>query len=175
MMKISSTRGRAGALGLAGIAVVGGLVAGALPAGATAKSSAPAPAQSARSATLPSAVKAASQQLQTLASQDGKCQVGDVCLYFLDNAGGLGSRYDTAHNDPDLVNNRFITDAIGRHATVTNNAEAIWNRDPRTAVTVCTDVNYTETCGSVGPGVLGDFTSTYRNNVESLIWADSAN
>lgn len=173
-MRISSRYGRPVALGLAGVAAVGGLVAGAGPAGATAKSGAPAPARPARPAHLPSAGKA-SGQLQTMASQDGKCQVGDVCLYYFDSAGGYGSGYDTAHNDPDLSNNRFISAGAGRHATVTNNTEAVWNRDPNTYVTVCTGADYTENCGSVAPGELVDLNDVYRNNIESLTWADSAN
>ncbi len=65
--------------------------------------------------------------------------------------------------------------ALGRGQRVGNNAEFVWNRDPRTSVKVCTGPNYTGTCGLVLPNQSGNFTSTYKNNVESLIWADSTN
>ncbi len=176
-MKTFSTRARAGAIVLAGAAMVGGLVAGAVPAGAAAKSSSPAPAAASQlqNRAASSAVTPASSQLQTLASLDGKCQVGDICLYYLDSAGGYGSEFDTGHNDGNLFNNHFISAGLGKHSTVGNNAEAVWNRDPHTTVYVCTGLNSTGSCGFVGPNVLGNLTSTFRNLSQSITWADSVN
>ena len=126
---------------------------------------------------LPSSVTsgAPSSRLRTLASQDGSCDVGDVCLYYFSSSRGYGSGYDTAHNDPNLFNNHFIGFGAGRGSVVGSNAEAVWNRDPRTTVYVCTGLNSQGNCGSVGPNTLGNFTSTYSNRVQSLYWADSTN
>lgn len=171
-------RNRSAALGLAGVAVVAGIAGAASPAAgaSSAKSSAPAQQQSAARVQLPSAVVASSARaLAPLASQDGACDVGDVCQYYLTSQSGFGSKYDTAHNDPNLNNNRFISIGSGRLSIVGNNSEFIWNRDPRTSVIICTGANYTGTCGTVGPNVSGNLTATYKNQVESLYWADSAN
>ncbi|MGZ4561750.1 MAG: peptidase inhibitor family I36 protein [Mycobacteriaceae bacterium] len=175
---------------------VAGMAAGALAAAALVAASAPAmaapspkPPQPRTSPSarivppipLPSSVTSAppSLQLRRLAfqngaPQNGTCNVGEVCLYFL-HSPIFGSLYDTSHNDPYLSNNRFISAGLGRFAHVDNNAEFVWNRDPRTSVKVCTGPNYTGTCGFVLPNQSGNFTSTYKNNVESLIWADSTN
>ena len=111
---------------------------------------------------------------QNGAPQNGTCNVGEVCLYYL-HSPIFGSLYDTSHNDPNLFNNHFISAGLGRGAVVGNNAEFVWNRDPRTSVKVCTGLNYTGICGFVLPNQSGNFTSTYKNHVKSLIWADSTN
>jgi hypothetical protein len=107
-----------------------------------------------------------------LAPQDGGCDVGDVCLYY---TGLDSSRYDTAHNDPSLHNNHFISTGNGKGALVANNAVTVWNRDPSTPVFVCTGPGGTGTCGSVMPNVAMTLSSTYINNVESIYWGDSSN
>ena len=174
---------------------VAGMAAGAVAAAALVAASAPAMAATPKPAPLstslsprivlplplPSSVTPAppSLQLRRLAfqngaPQNGTCNVGEVCLYYFQSP-SFGSLYDTGHNDPNLGNNRFISAGSGRGQGVGNNAEFVWNRDPRTSVKVCTGPNYTGTCGFVLPNQSGNFTPTYRNNVESLIWADSTN
>lgn len=159
--------------GLAGVAMVAALTA--VP--AESKVAEPQPAAAAPISQLPSAVNATSAPKSAPTSeqlaQDGICDAGDVCLYYLANI--VGSRYDTSHNDPSLFNNRFITSGSGQWSGVGNNAEAVWHRDSRVTLVICTGPNSTGTCGTVGPGVSGNLTATYKNNVESIYWADSSN
>jgi hypothetical protein len=127
---------------------------------------------------LPSAVIPGSRpagMARANASQDGSVDVGDLGLWYFDSAHGYGSVYDTSHNDNWLFDNHFISAGAGQHAVVANDSEFAWNRDPHTTVIVCTGYNYTGSCGTIGPNVYGNFTSTYRDNVESVYWADSAN
>jgi hypothetical protein len=158
--------------GLAGVAMLAAFVA--VP--AESKVAQPQQATAAPISQLPSAIDTSASKsgpISAQAAEDGLCDVGDVCLYYYSNYGG--SRYDTSHNDPSLFNNRFITSGSGQWAGVANNAESIWNRDSRVTLVICTGVNSTGTCGTVGPGVYGNLTATYKNNVESIYWADSSN
>jgi Peptidase inhibitor family I36 len=109
------------------------------------------------------------------ASQDGACDVGDLCLYYLYSGQGYGSGYDTAHNDQTLFNNHFITSGSGQYGVAANNARAYWNRDPNAYAYVCTGVNYTGTCGWLAPNAYGNLNSAYADNTESVYWGDSAN
>jgi hypothetical protein len=159
-------------VGLASAAAIAGLTIA--PAGAaTGTKSAPAPAPPAKPVAHGTSAIISSSHIRPLASQDGSCDVGEVCLYYFSNF--AGSRYDTAHNDPTLFDNRFITAGAGQLATVGANAESVWNRDPNTTVWVCTGTNQTGSCGYVAPNSYGNFNSTYFNKVDSLIWADSSN
>ena len=113
------------------------------------------------------------------------CDRGNVCLYYFASTRRpvpFGSRYETAHNEPDLSNNHFTTFGPGRGATVANNAEFVWNADPRVSVKLCQTVFYGDnpagdpaTCITVPPNTLSDLPPGYSNNVESLLWADSSN
>jgi len=109
------------------------------------------------------------------ASQDGACDVGDLCLYYLFSQQGYGSAYDTAHNDQNLFNNHFITVGSGRGGVAANNARAYWNRDPNAYAYVCTGANYTGSCGWLAPNAWGNLNSTYADNTEAVYWGDSAN
>jgi hypothetical protein len=127
---------------------------------------------------LPSAIVPTSRlprMVRPDASQDGSVDVGDLGLWYFDSSHGYGSVYDTSHNDNWLFDNHFISAGAGQGSVVANNSEFAWNRDPHTTVIVCTGYNYTGSCGTIGPNVYGNFTSTYRDNVESVYWADSAN
>jgi len=128
---------------------------------------------------LPSAIVPSSRRPEFMtrpdASQDGVVDVGDLGLYYFSSNLGYGSLYDTAHNDNYLFDNHFISAGAGQHQVVGANAEFAWNRDPHTTVIVCTGINYTGSCGVIGPNVYGNFTSTYSNRVESVYWADSSN
>jgi hypothetical protein len=128
--------------------------------------------------TLPSAISHTSGRrgmVRPNASQDGSVDVGDLGLWYYDSSHGYGSFYDTAHNDNWLFNNHFISSGAGQGSVVANNSEYAWNRDPHTTVIVCTGYNYTGSCGTIAPNGYGNLTSTYRDNVESVYWADSAN
>jgi hypothetical protein len=127
---------------------------------------------------LPSAISPTNRHsgmARVKASQDGSVDVGDLGLWYFDSYHGYGSFYDTAHNDNWLFDNHFISSGAGQGSLVANNSEFAWNRDPHTTVIVCTGYNYTGSCGTIGPNAYGNFTSTYRDNVESVYWADSAN
>ena len=127
---------------------------------------------------LPSAISATGRHpgmARVNASQDGSVDVGDLGLWYYDSSHGYGSFYDTAHNDNWLFNNHFISSGAGQGSVVANNSEFAWNRDPHTTVIVCTGYNYTGSCATIAPNVYGNLNSTYRDNVESVYWADSAN
>jgi len=167
---LHSRKLRAAAAGLMAIGTIAAASAGSLAASKAPSSAAPHSAGRASVAQLPSAVAPGS--IRSQAAQDGICDTGDACLWFFQNF--AGSRYDNPHNDPNFINNRFVTAGTGQFSTANNNAESVWNTDPRVTLVICTGANYTG-CGTVNPGVFGNLTATYRNNVESMYWADSAN
>jgi hypothetical protein len=115
-----------------------------------------------------------SGKLRALASQDGFCDTGDLCLYYLKKP-TYGSGYDTAHNDPNLFNNHFIFAGSGKGAVVGNNARAYWNKDPKTYAYVCTEINYKGSCGWLAPNTYGDLNATYADKTDSVYWADPTN
>lgn len=180
---LGSAKTRRYAAGVFAVAAVGSAIAAAPATAATPIKTANAPhfasaATVNRAASLHSAVDAVSARPLTAslrASQDGGVDVGDFGQWYFDSAHGYGSLYDTSHNDNYLQDNHFITAGAGQHTAVANNAEFVWNRDPHTSVVVCTGLNYTGTCGVVGPNVAGNLTSAYRDNLESLYWNDSSN
>jgi hypothetical protein len=111
----------------------------------------------------------------TAASQDGACDVGDLCLYYYYDYQGWGSGYDTSHNDPYLFNNHFIFSGSGWGAIVGNNARAYWNRDPKAYAYVCTGTYSTGSCGWLAPNAYGNLNSTYADRSQSVYWGDSSN
>jgi Peptidase inhibitor family I36 len=159
---------------IAGVTAIAAVAAVAAPAGAAPQEpncGAPQRPQAESIASLPSAVAAARAVPQAV--RDGACNEGDACLWYLSDF--RGSVYDNSHNEPNLVNNRFISAGLGQLAQVGNDAESVFNQDGAVALVVCTGPNYTGTCGTVPPFTGGTLTSTYFNNVESFYWADSAN
>jgi hypothetical protein len=172
--RIVSWRRLAGLAGAAAVTVA--LVTS--PAMASSKAPVVIPA-AAKNTTYPSGPSAgspaSSAQAKVFASQDGYCDVGDVCLYYYSSSFGYGSGYDTAHNDPNLFNNHFISYGAGQGQVVGNNAEAVWNRDPHTYVYLCTGLNSTGSCGYVPPNTIYNLYSTWSNKTQSLTWGDSTN
>lgn len=182
-MKILTSSRRVAGVAAGGIAAAA-LVAAAGPAVAAA------PPKPTPSPTIPPAARlsppalpgsltpaAPSPQLRRLALQNGAprngvCNVGEVCLYYL-HSPIFGSLYDAVHNDPNLFDNQFISPGLGHGAVVGNNAEFVWNRDPRISVRVCTGLNNTGICGVVLPNQSGNFTPTFKNRVQSFSWLDS--
>ena len=69
--------------------------------------------------------------------QDGRCEVGEFCLYF--NSGQDGSMVDMSHGHTDYGSGanciQSITAGAGRGRCVKNNAASGWNREDA-AVTV---------------------------------------
>ncbi|SNQ45606.1 conserved exported hypothetical protein [Frankia canadensis] len=104
---------------------------------------------------------------------DGACNLysngdGDLCLWWTQNF--TGSRADFFFADNNLNDNTFLTAGGGQGQRVGNNAESVWNYDRHLTAQVWTGVNYTGTAGTVGPNSGGNFTPTFRNNVESFKW-----
>jgi hypothetical protein len=157
---------------VAGQAAPGGLAKShrSVPAGANA-----APALHGSSAAATSRTGKPPTSLRRLASQDGACDVGDLCLYYYYNYQGWGSGYDTAHNDQNLFNNHFIFTGSGQGSVVGSNARAYWNRDPHTYAYVCTGLNSTGSCGWLAPNAYGNLNATYADRSQSLFWGDSVN
>jgi hypothetical protein len=175
--RIVSWRRLAGLAGAAAVTVA--LVTSTAPAMAAAKAPVVAPVTNgAAHLSGPSAITASvapPAAAKVLASQDGYCDVGDVCLYYFSAQRGYGSLYDTGHNDPYLFNNHFISSGSGQGSVVGNNAEAVWNRDPHTTVWLCTGTYSTGSCGYVAPNSYGTLGSTWFDKTQSLTWADSSN
>jgi Peptidase inhibitor family I36 len=183
MSRLSS---RGAVLGLTGAALLTGVLAAVPAVASTTAKPGPAPAVAAAPRLQGSSAAATAHKgapparLRPTAgvravSQDGACEVGDLCLYYLFSQQGYGSAYDTAHNDQTLFDNHFITAGSGQRGVVANNARAYWNRDPNAYAYVCTGVNYTGTCGWLAPNAWGNLNSTYADNSESVYWGDSAN
>jgi hypothetical protein len=104
---------------------------------------------------------------------DGVCNLfsngdGDFCLWYLQNYSG--SHADFFFGDTNLNNDRFNSAGAGQGAIVGNNAESDYNYDRRLTAQVYTGTNYTGTFGNVAPNSGGNFTATFRNNVESFKW-----
>ena len=159
---------------------VGAVVAVSLPADAAPKGDAkPTGVAASKTVTGPAnaAMRAARPQLGSPTTQlrtGDTCSAysdghGDFCMWYLSNF--TGSRTGFLRNDANLVDDRFVSTGSGSGALVTNNAESDWNYDRFATVFVATSPNYTGFIGSVGPNTGGNFSSTYKNNVESLYWA----
>jgi Peptidase inhibitor family I36 len=159
---------------IAGVAAIAAVAAIAGSAGAAPKapdSAAPQRAHAASIASLPSAVATAGAAPQAI--RDGLCNEGDACLWYYTDF--KGSEYDNPHNEPNLVNNRFIGAGPGQLSQVGNNAETVFNQDGALTLVVCTGPNSTGSCGTIAPFSGGTLSPTYIDNVESIYWADSAN
>lgn len=102
---------------------------------------------------------------------DGLCDAygyyGELCLYYLRDY--RGSRSDFYLRDPSLWNNWFIAAGSGQGQVVANNSESFWNRDRVRSWWVYTGANYTGVRGLVRPGQYGNFSSTFINNVDSVL------
>jgi Peptidase inhibitor family I36 len=93
---------------------------------------------------------------------------GDLCLWYFSNFSGSSAGF--LRNDANLVDDRFTSVGSGQSSLVTNNAESVWNYDRFKTAYVATSPGYTGFVGFLSPWSGGNFTSTYRNNVESLYW-----
>jgi Peptidase inhibitor family I36 len=93
---------------------------------------------------------------------------GDLCMWYF--SGFTGSSAGFLRNDANLVDDRFVSVGSGQSSLVTNNAESVWNYDRFKTAFVATSPGYTGFVGFVSPWSGGNFSSTYRNNVESLYW-----
>lgn len=175
---------RSAAIGLASAAVLAGALVATLPADAQ-QGRAPQPAQTEVQAAPQvkgsSAIKVStltpdqgSRKVSAKASSNAYCEVGEICFYWNSAAQGWGSFYDTAHNDPNLKNNHFVSTAAGKGNQVGNYTRGVWNRDPYVYAYICTGSGYTG-CGWVAPNTYGTLVSPYFDNVESVYWNDASN
>jgi cytoskeletal protein RodZ len=91
---------------------------------------------------------------------------GDLCSWYF--RGWSGSRGGVHYSDYNLVDNYFPTAGSGAGATMTNNAESIYNYDYIYKKRLFTGYGYTGAYGDQPTRSGGDYTTTYINNVESL-------
>lgn len=103
-----------------------------------------------------------------ITQHDGRCEVGEFCLYYNSSSYGYGSSIDIYGSDSSLFDNRFVVpNRAGYGQVVANNAAAFWNRSPF-CVSVYTLVGRKGIRGYIPPGRYGDFSANYKNNVESI-------
>lgn len=95
------------------------------------------------------------------ADKDGVLETGELGLYYNSNFGG--SVFDLALSDPNFANDRFPTSPS---VSPDNNTASYDNRDIY-AWQLCTDANYTGTCGRLLSGANGNFSDVYKNKVTS--------
>jgi hypothetical protein len=160
---------------VAGVVAVGNPAnaAASAPAANTAKGGAPAAVSAGGVGSAATGKAARNSDGVGAAHLDGACNLystgdGDFCLWYLQNYSG--SRADFYFGDSNLNNDRFVTAGAGQGQIVGNNAESDYNYDRRLTAQVWTGVNYTGTSGIVPPNSGGNFTATFRNNVESFKW-----
>jgi hypothetical protein len=108
----------------------------------------------------------------TLVERNGVCDLEEFCMTYFSN--GDGSEYDTAHNDPNLSDNHFISLGSGQGAVVGADSEFYFNHSDET-VFACTGVNYTGQCLAIQPNGRNNFPAGFFNQVESIYWGDSVN
>jgi hypothetical protein len=121
-----------------------------------------------------------SSQREAARSQDGSCEVGELCLYYQWDF--VGSGYDGAHNDFNYNNNHFLWAGAGQGQVVGNNARSYWNRDPRAPVYIC---NYTWApmvsppaggqCIRFEANTFGNLPAVLADHNQSVYWVDSTN
>jgi len=105
------------------------------------------------------------------ASKDGVINTGEFVQWYF--SGYSGGCEDDFSGDATFFNDTFKNcgqGASGVGAVVANNTESDWNYDPSFTAHVCTGTNSTGTCGFILPNSGGNFSTTYKNNVESLYW-----
>ncbi|MER6916943.1 peptidase inhibitor family I36 protein [Streptomyces sp. NPDC000594] len=98
------------------------------------------------------------------AEKNGVLEAGELGLYYNSNFGG--GIFDLVSSDPNFANDRFPTSPS---VSPDNNTASYDNRDVY-AWQLCTDANYTGTCGRLLPGARGNFSDVYKNKVTSARW-----
>jgi hypothetical protein len=94
---------------------------------------------------------------------------GDFCSWYRANQGQ--SRAGVYGDDDNLWDNYFVTAGYGQGQTIANNAEYVWNLDGTYTAHPATSTGYYGNYGTVYPNQKGNYTNTYKNNVESLKWS----
>jgi len=159
---------------IAGIAAAAAVVGSTLPANAAHKGQDTTSSRPADHKTITGTANKASHAVQPLTRTGDGCSSysdghGDFCMWYLSNYAGSVTGF--LRNDANLSDDTFVGAGSGQGATVNNNAESDWNYDRFSTVYVATSPGYTGSVGFVGPWSGGNFSSTYKNNVESLYWA----
>jgi hypothetical protein len=103
-------------------------------------------------------------------AKSGHCDNQEFCLFYYDSYSNYGSVIDFGHSDADLWNDRFISPYAGQGQIVANNSEAYRNHHYTLTADVFTGRNYTGSRGYIPPRRVGNFSTTYKNNVESWHW-----
>jgi hypothetical protein len=126
----------------------------------------PAAAPSAVRPPAPVAPKRTTGLAPAIPNQDGVCNFDELCLWYFENF--QGSMSDFAFTTPHLAGFRFLSAGFGQGQPVTNNSESVFNTDDEFSVSVCVNDNLVGPCGLLQPGQSGNFTASFRNNVESF-------
>lgn len=114
--------------------------------------------------------------------EDGKCDVGEFCLFYNSIERGLGSVHDFPWQMGYLGDSFFISPGAGQGRSVDNDAAAYWNRTDQTVFVYNRDRfetlngNYNGRFGWIPPGRKGNFSAGYKNQVSSFtcpgcVWA----
>ncbi|WP_052499189.1 peptidase inhibitor family I36 protein [Streptomyces vietnamensis] len=108
------------------------------------------------------------------ADRDGACNTGELCYYFNSNFGG--SLSDFYGNDPNLVDDAFLSSGNGQGQSVKNNAAGAKNIDPSHNVTVWYNRDYNFGTYSGRSDTLpansqdGVFDNVYNQNASHSWW-----
>lgn len=174
------SRNRAAMSVVAGLATIGAVAAVTLPANAADKGDDQSSRVSAQRTHTGSAIAGNNAARPQPGGASGQRVTGDTCTAYSDGHGDLclwyssnfvGSRTGFLRDDANLSDDRFVEAGSGQSSTVTNNAESAWNYDRFGTAFVTTSPNYTGFVGSMAPNSGGNFSATYKNNVESIYWA----
>jgi hypothetical protein len=97
------------------------------------------------------------------AHKDGRCDSGDMCLYYL--TGFRGPIFDLFVSDNDFSDDRFP----GTSIPANDNTESGSNHDTYTWY-LYTGANRTGYRGTSAPGSSGNFAPTFKNTISSGYW-----
>ena len=102
------------------------------------------------------------------AHEDGVCNTGELCVWYL--SGRQGSFVDYWWGANDMAADVFLSAGAGQGQVVANNAESAWNYDSTYTAILCTEAYHTGNCILIPPNSGRDFGPGYLNNIESFQW-----
>jgi peptidase inhibitor family I36 len=101
-------------------------------------------------------------------SYNGKCEAGEVCLYY--NSGCKGSMADFGGNVPDFQGYVFLSTGAGKGQPVKNNAASANNHDASWTARIWFNSGYHGSYDNIGPNAgCRQLVNTYNENA-SLSW-----
>jgi len=106
--------------------------------------------------------------------ENGRCDIGEFCLYYNSVERGLGSLHDFPWSQAYLGEAKFKSAGAGRGRVVDNDAAAYWNRTTADVTVYVRDRyetlngDYNGRYGWVPAGRKGNFSAGYKNQVSSF-------